>query len=203
MVLSPDQRLTLLLVARRAIEAAVCGRELPVLATRDVQLDESLCGVFVTIKTNGQLRGCIGRFVGDHPLPQLVGMMAVSAASQDPRFASNRLQPHELCDCHIELSVLSPLERIANPLDFEIGKHGIYLRAGNRTGCFLPQVGPDAGWTAEQMLTQCCARKAGLAGDAWRNGEVEVFRFTAEVIEEPLLSEVSPVAIDTFVVQTN
>ena len=203
MLLSPEKRLTLLLIARRAVEAAVCGRELPPLATHDVQLDEASCGVFVTIKTNGQLRGCIGRFVGDHPLPQLVGMMAASAATQDPRFTSNRLLPHELCDCHIELSVLSPLERIANPLDFEIGKHGIYLRCGNRTGCFLPQVGPDAGWTAEQMLTQCCSRKAGLAADAWRNGAVEVFRFTAEVIDEPHFREVSPVAIGNFVVQTN
>lgn len=203
MVLSPDQRLTLLLIARRAVEAAVCGRELPVLATNDAQLDEALCGVFVTIKTNGQLRGCIGRFVDDHPLSQLVGTMAVSAATQDPRFASNRLRPHELCDCHIGLSVLSVLERITNPLDFEIGKHGIYLRSGNRTGCFLPQVGPDAGWTAEQMLTQCCARKAGLAGDAWRNGDVEVFRFTAEVIEEPHFHEVAAVAVGNFVVQTN
>ena len=203
MVLSPEQRLTLLLIARRAVEAAVCGREPPVLATNDGQLDEARCGVFVTIKTNGQLRGCIGRFVGDHPLPQLVGMMAVSAATQDPRFTSNRLRSHELCDCHIELSVLSPLERIANPLDFKIGKHGIYLRSGNRTGCFLPRVGPDAGWTAEQMLTQCCVRKSGLAGDAWRNGDVEVFRFTAEVFEEPHFHVVSPVAVGNFVVQTN
>src|SRR5262245_33779881 len=125
MVLSSEQRLTLLLVARRAIEAAVCGREPPALATHDVQLDEARCGVFVTIKTNGQLRGCIGRLVGDYPLTQLIGMMAFSAATQDPRFASNRLRSDELCECHIELSVLSPLERLADPLDFEIGKHGI------------------------------------------------------------------------------
>lgn len=158
-------------------------------------------GVFVTIKTAGQLRGCIGRFVGDVPLYQLVSSMAVAAATQDPRFAQNRLRPEELCDCHIEISVLSPLQRIENPLDFQIGVHGISIRAGQRTGCFLPQVGPEAGWTPQEMLSQCCARKAGLSPDAWRIGELEVYRFSAEIIEEPHLREAPQMAFGSVVVQ--
>jgi AmmeMemoRadiSam system protein A len=188
MPLNADQHATLLLIARRTIEAVVCGRHPPTFVVDDPELSR-LSGVFVTVRTRGQLRGCIGRFVGDAPLHQLVARMAVAAATQDPRFANHRLRPHELCDCHITISILSPLERVANPLDFQIGTHGILVRSGQRTGCFLPQVGSDADWTAEQMLTQCCARKAGLAADAWRRGEVEVSRFTTEVVAEPELRE--------------
>lgn len=200
MPLTPEQRPTLLLIARRTIEAVVCGRQPPAFAVDDPELNR-LSGVFVTIRTRGQLRGCIGRFVGDAPLHQLVARMAVAAATHDPRFANNRLRPHELCDCHIDISVLSPLELIAEPLDFQIGTHGIHVRSGQRSGCFLPQVGPDAGWTPEQMLTQCCARKAGLAPDAWRTGGVEVRRFTAEVIEEPELREAAQASANAVIVQ--
>jgi AmmeMemoRadiSam system protein A len=200
MAFTPDQCSTLLAIARRMMEAAVCGRQPPTLAVDDPALN-TYAGVFVTIKTNGQLRGCIGRFVGELPLHQLVANMAVAAAAQDPRFANNRLQPHDLCDCHVEISVLSPLERIANPLDFQIGVHGISIRCGQRTGCFLPQVGPEAGWTPEEMLRQCCTRKAGLSPDAWRTGEVEVFRFTAEIIEEPDLREAPQMSFGPVVVQ--
>jgi AmmeMemoRadiSam system protein A len=184
MPFNPDQHWTLLFLARRAVEAAVCGRQ-PMPPRIDDLALASLRGAFVTLKTHGQLRGCIGRFVSDVPLYQLVTEMAVAAATQDPRFAQQRLRPEELCDSHIEISVLSALELIADPLDFEIGLHGIYVRAGQRTGCFLPQVGLESGWSAEEMLAQCCARKAGLAPDAWRTGSVEVFRFTADVLEEP------------------
>ncbi len=201
MPFTPDQRHALLLIARRAIEAAVCGREAPALHSGDPTLDAMIHGAFVTIKTHGRLRGCIGRFVGDRPLPQLVALMAVSAVTQDPRFTNNRLRPDELCDCHIDISVLSPMERLANPLDFEVGRHGILVRSGNRNGCFLPQVGPEAGWNAEQLLSECCSRKAGLSSDAWRGGEVEVFRFTAEVIAEPRLHEAQPINFDPVLVQ--
>jgi AmmeMemoRadiSam system protein A len=192
MPFTAEQSQALLLIARRAVEAAVCGREPPAVVTSDAALDAMTHGVFVTIKTHGRLRGCIGRFAGDQPLPQLVAMMAVAAATQDPRFTQNRLKPEELCDCHIDISVLSPMERIANPLDFQLGVHGIQIRSGTRFGCFLPQVGPEAGWSAEELLRQCCARKAGLDPDAWRNGQVEVYRFTTEMIEEPHVSEQTP-----------
>ena len=200
MPFTPEQGATLLLIVRCTIEAVVCGRQPPVFAVDDSELSRQ-SGVFVTIRTRGQLRGCIGRFVGDAPLYQLVARMAVASATQDPRFANNRLRPHELCDCHVDISILSPLELVADPLDFQIGTHGIHVRSGQRTGCFLPQVGPEAGWTPEQMLNQCCGRKAGLAPDAWRRGEVEVRRFTAEMIEEPELREQPQAAVNAVIVQ--
>ncbi len=167
----------------------MCSRQPPAFFSHDVQLDNARCGAFVTIRSQGQLRGCIGRFVGDQPLPQLIAAVAASAATQDPRFTNSRITPAELCDCHVEISVLSALERIADPLDFQIGVHGIYIRYGHHTGCFLPHVGSEAGWTPEQMLAECCTRKANLKADAWRNNDIEVFRFTADKFEEPLLVE--------------
>ncbi|MEE8190423.1 MAG: AmmeMemoRadiSam system protein A, partial [Candidatus Scalindua sediminis] len=141
-------------------------------------------GAFVTLKTQGKLRGCIGRLASDAPLYKLVSEMAVSAAIEDPRFERNRIQPSELDDLKIEISILSPLQKIGNPLDMELGKHGIYIKKGFRNGCFLPQVAVETGWTKEEFLSQCCHTKAGLSPDAWKEKDTEVYVFTAEIIPE-------------------
>jgi len=141
-------------------------------------------GAFVTLKTDGKLRGCIGRFVSDAPLWQTVRAMAVAAATEDPRFVGMRIRPSELPRLKIEVSVLSPLQRIENPLDIELGKHGIYIRRGMRSGCFLPQVATETGWSKEEFLSHCCAGKAGLHPDAWKDPDTEVLVFTAQIIEE-------------------
>jgi AmmeMemoRadiSam system protein A len=139
-------------------------------------------GVFVTLRTRGRLRGCIGRMVSDIPLHKLVSEMAVSAATDDPRF--NQIEPSELNDMEIDISVLSPLQMVENPLDFKLGRHGIYVKKGSATGCFLPQVASETGWTKEEFLSQCCSTKAGLSPDAWKEKDVEVYIFTSEIISE-------------------
>ena len=108
--------------------------------------------------------------------------MAVSAVLDDTRFAHNRIRLSELEDLMIEISLLSPLKRIENPLDFELGKHGIYLRKGRRNGCFLPQVATETGWPKEEFLSQCCHVKAGLSPEAWRDKDTEVYVFTVEIV---------------------
>jgi AmmeMemoRadiSam system protein A len=138
----------------------------------------------VTIRKHGQLRGCIGQFVAQEPLYHVVRNMAVSSATQDPRFMFNRLTAADLPEIDIEISVLSPLTRIANPLDIELGKHGIYIRRGPRAGCFLPQVATETGWSKEEFLGHCARDKAGLPADAWRDPSTEVYVFTAEILEE-------------------
>ncbi|KAB2835382.1 MAG: AMMECR1 domain-containing protein, partial [Candidatus Brocadia sp.] len=87
-------------------------------------------------------------------------------------------------DLEIEISVLSPLIRISNPLDFELGKHGIYIKKGFCTGCFLPQVATETGWSKEEFLSYCCSHKAGLPTNAWRQKDIEIYIFTTEIIEE-------------------
>lgn len=182
-MLSEDARRTLLELARRAVEAVVSGREPPAEAVDHPAL-RGKQGAFVTLKTHGRLRGCIGQFISDQPLWKTVRELGVQSATEDPRFVGSRLKPAELAYLDIEVSVLSPLERIANPLDIELGVHGIYIRRGGRTGCFLPQVATETGWSKEEFLSHCCAGKAGMRPDAWKDPQTEVLVFTADIIEE-------------------
>ncbi len=173
----------LLDIARKSIEAAIKRETNPPISCNHPDL-QGKQGAFVTLKTRGRLRGCIGRFISDIPLYQLVSEMAISSAMEDSRFEFNRINPAELNLLEIEVSVLSPLRRIHNPLDFELGKHGIYIKKGYSIGCFLPQVATETGWSKAEFLSQCCWSKAGIPEDAWKSRDVEIYTFTAEIIEE-------------------
>lgn len=140
-------------------------------------------GVFVTLWMGDRLRGCIGTFQPDDELPGLVRRIAVAAA-HDPRFAATPLSATDLSDLRIELSILTPLRRIEDPLDLELGVHGIHISQGSRTGCFLPKVATENGWDKETFLSNCCAQKASLAADAWRSSETVVQVFTVQVFGE-------------------
>ncbi|KPK44618.1 MAG: hypothetical protein AMJ65_02490 [Phycisphaerae bacterium SG8_4] len=174
------QKQTLLKVARDAVEAAVNGRPAPKSKSDDPQLNAP-CGCFVTLKNRGRLRGCIGQFTSDDPLVELVAEMAKASATGDPRFLADPITSRELKHLDVEISVLSPLERTDDPLSLRLGTDGIYIKKGRASGCFLPQVAHEAGWSKEEFLSYCCAHKAGLASDAWRDPGTEVYLFTAEV----------------------
>ncbi len=176
-----ETRRRLLRLARNAIAASLRGEE-----PAPIQEDWSAltpCGAFVTLRKMGQLRGCIGTFAPRGDVPHTVQEMAI-AASQDPRFIGLPISPSELNDIRIEISLLSPLRHIDDPLDFELGTHGIYVRQGARSGCFLPQVAMENGWSKEEFLTHCCQGKAGMAADAWKDGGIDVSVFTVEKFGE-------------------
>jgi AmmeMemoRadiSam system protein A len=107
--------------------------------------------------------------------------MAKASATGDPRFMANPITPGEVNKLDIEISVLSPLQRTDDPLSLELGTHGIYIKRGYASGCFLPQVAEETGWSKEEFLSQCCLHKAGLPPDAWRDPSTEVYLFTAEI----------------------
>ena len=176
-------RAELLEIAREAVSAAVRGRKPAKTEPRSAELREPR-GAFVTVKTRGRLRGCIGQFEATRPLVEIVREMAVAAVARDPRFTWDRLTERELPDVEIDVSVLGPLETIDDPLDFELGVHGIYLRRGFATGCFLPQVATETGWTKEEFLSHCAAGKAGLDPEAWKDPATQVMRFTCEVVSD-------------------
>ena len=175
----------LLSIARKNIESAITDtpNEQTQIEITSQELKEN-CGAFVTLRTHGKLRGCIGRMVSDISLHKLVAEMAVSAAKEDPRFS--QIQPSELEGLEIDISVLSPLQKIDDPLSFELGRHGIYIKKGGSTGCFLPQVATETGWTKEEFLSQCCSMKAHLSPDAWKKKNVDVYIFTSEMISEEI-----------------
>jgi len=184
--LSTEARKALLAVARCAVGAAVRGEPAPDFPPEAVEgtVGDELAeprGCFVTLKTRGRLRGCLGHFEADAPARERVREMARSSALDDPRFAGDRIRPDELGDVEIEISLLHPREKIDDPLSIELGRDGIYIQRGARAGCFLPQVATETGWTKEEFLSNCCSHKAGLAPDAWRDPDTEVLRFRAEV----------------------
>jgi AmmeMemoRadiSam system protein A len=174
------QKQTLLKVARDIVEAVIKGGETPKPESDDPQLNAH-CGCFVTLKNKGRLRGCIGRFISDIPLIELVVEMAKASATGDPRFFADPITADELEHVDIEISVLSPLLRTDQPLSLRLGVDGIYIKKGRASGCFLPQVATETRWTKEEFLSYCCSHKAGLAADAWKDPETEVSLFTAEV----------------------
>lgn len=138
-------------------------------------------GCFVTIHQHGQLRGCIGNFQPRQPLFKSVAEMAVAAASKDPRFPP--LQSADLASISLEISVLSPLEKIASVEEIEVGRDGIYLERGYHRGVLLPQVATEYGWDRNTFLAQTC-HKAGLPTDAWKSPETTIYRFSAEIFNE-------------------
>jgi len=174
------QKKQLLEIARDTIRAVIQRRHVSLPHSEDPVLTAP-CGCFVTLKNRGRLRGCIGQFVSERPLVELVAEMAKASATGDPRFMSNPITSGELNKLDVEISVLSPLQRVDDPLSLELGTHGIYIKRGYMSGCFLPQVADETGWSKEEFLSQCCSHKAGLAPDAWRDLKTEVYLFTAEV----------------------
>jgi len=184
-IVSENGRRTLLAIARQTVEAVVKGEPMPRFDVEDPELSGHQ-GAFVTLTTKQKLRGCVGCFVAHQPLWRVVQEKAIDSATNDPRFFDMRLRPEDLPDLRVEVSVLSPLRRIQDPMnEVELGKHGIYVTSGPRSGCFLPQVATETGWSKLEFLRHCCAGKAGLPPDAWQDPGTEVHVFTAEVISEP------------------
>jgi len=178
------QKNILLKIARDTVEAVITGKPVGQPKSDDAELNAH-CGCFVTLKNRGQLRGCIGRFISDEPLVELVVEMAKASATGDPRFLEDPIKADELGQLDIEISVLSPLQRTSEPLSLRLGTDGIYIKRGCVSGCFLPQVATETGWSKEEFLSYCCAHKAGLSADAWKDPQTEVYLFTADVFGSP------------------
>lgn len=179
--LTEDEKRRLLAVARRTLEAHLGSGEMPSLEPGGSAALARKTACFVTLKEQGRLRGCIGELEPREPLIRAVASRAVAAATQDPRFAP--VTARDLPKIAIEISAMSPLRRVGSPDEVVVGKHGVVVRQGMRSGVFLPQVAPEQGWDRDTMLTILCTEKAGLPPDAWRKGaELEVF--TANVFGE-------------------
>jgi len=182
-MLSETDRKTLLRTARETVEATMRGGSAPLVQVESEAL-KAPCGAFVTLKNHGRLRGCIGTFSARGALHETVREMA-AAALRDPRFLTNPVTARELNEIDIEISALSPLEKVDDPLqEIELGRHGIRIDGPYGPGCFLPQVATETGWSLEEFLSQCCAGKAGLPRDAWMSSDVTIYRFEAEVFGE-------------------
>lgn len=178
-----DDRSLLLKIARQTVEKWV--RESKVAEFQvgpERRILNSQGAAFVTLRKNGQLRGCIGHTMAQEPLWMCVRDMAMAAATEDPRFSPVSLD--ELADIHIEVSVLTPLERLPNADPLVMGRDGVVIKRGYRTGVFLPQVATETGWDKPTFLAELCSQKAGLPADCWKDPATEIYKFEAIVFEE-------------------
>ena len=149
MRLTGQQKEALLDIARTTIEDIVTGKELPGFNIDDRLLNKK-CGAFVTIHNKGNLRGCIGNIIGHSSLWETVRKMAVEASQNDPRFPPVTMD--ELEEIDIEISVISPFEKIEDIELIQIGEHGIFIKQGYHQGLLLPQVATEYSWDRTEFL---------------------------------------------------
>jgi len=176
--LTEEDRKVLMEIARKTIECKVRGEKLPEFKVESPILKENR-GAFVTIKEHGQLRGCIGYLEAIRPLYITIQEMAEAAALRDSRFPP--VTTEELDKLELEISVLTPLRKIKDINEIEIGKHGIVLKKGYHQGVFLPQVATEQGWDRITFLEEIC-HKAGIYDkNCWKDKDAEIYIYSAEV----------------------
>ena len=175
--LTEEEKKVLHQIARAAIEKRLGRDKFPEADLSGEHLRENR-GAFVSLHKRGQLRGCIGTIQPAKPLHRVVEDMAAAAAFEDSRFSPLSLE--ELKDVELEISALTPLEKVKDIEDIEVGKHGLYIRKGFYSGLLLPQVATDYNLNRQAFLEETC-RKAGLPRNAWKEKGTELFMFSAEV----------------------
>lgn len=170
-----EEQKELLNIARTTLAEFLTKGEMPKVNITNNKFNKHL-GAFVSLYNKDLLRGCIGTFTSDtlnKSLVQNVQEMAVAAAIRDLRFQN--VEYEELDNIRIEISVISSLRKISNIKEIEIGKHGIFIRKGLKSGTFLPQVALKKNWSVEEFLGHCSKDKVGIAWDGWKDAEIYVF----------------------------
>jgi len=175
--LTGEEKKTLRQIAQSAIESRLKGAKPPKVELSGEHLREPR-GAFVSLHKQDQLRGCIGNIHPTRPLHKVVEEMALAAAFDDSRFDPLTLQ--ELRDLELEISVLTPLQRVKEIREIEVGKHGLYIKKGFYSGLLLPQVATDYNWDRQTFLEETC-RKAGLPRNAWKEKGTEIYLFSADI----------------------
>ncbi|NPA37807.1 MAG: AmmeMemoRadiSam system protein B [Chlorobi bacterium] len=173
--LTEEQKKLLLDVAHDEL-AKVVGAKSDIKLPPDEVLDKEVgahAGAFVSLYNHGELRGCIGQFIGNKPLWRTVREMTDASATRDTRFYPVRKD--ELKDIKIEISVLTPLKKINDISEIKLGKHGIYIKKGYNSGTFLPQVATKTGWTLEEFLGHCARDKAHIGWDGWKDADIYTY----------------------------
>src|ERR1035437_4585156 len=180
--LSQRDKDELLKIARKSVESAVRDHKQYEYSPVGFEALAQERGAFVTLKENGQLRGCIGYVAPVKPLSITVRDVAVFAALRDTRFRP--VSAGELGALEYEISVLSPLRRVLDVKEIRVGQHGLIMKRGDTEGLLLPQVPVEEKWDRATFLEETCL-KAGLPKNCWQSDDTDIFRFTALVFPPP------------------
>ena len=173
--LNEDDKQCLMQIAKDAILAKLEDKKY---SPPEREVFKEKKGAFVTIKSGGNLRGCIGQIRGYQPLNITIAEMAVAASFEDPRFP--QLTADEYKSLEFEISVLSTLKRVNDINEIKIGRHGLLIKMDLHSGLLLPQVATDNNWSVIQFLEQTCL-KAGLPIKSYKEKTVEIYKFTADI----------------------
>lgn len=176
--LTAEHKQALLQLARDAVGAHLRGEQFTPLNRPSFDFTQ---GAFVTVTRDGELRGCIGQIRAREPIAKTIASMAVQAAFDDPRFDPVREDEVGLLD--FEISILSPLQRVHDIAEIEVGKHGLLIKLDYHSGLLLPQVATENEWGVGEFLEQTCL-KAGLPKNAYKDKFAEIYAFTAVVFGE-------------------
>ncbi len=157
-------------IARQTIEEYIrTGRRLKLPEGLPKELYKVRAGVFVSIKREGRLRGCIGTIKAvRETVAEEIMENAVSAAVKDPRFSP--LEPKELDLLEISVDVLGEIEEIASPEKLDVKEYGVIVTRGYRQGLLLPNL-EGVETVAEQIAI--AKQKAGIKPEE----EVRLARF--------------------------
>ena len=182
MQLSQLQSSDLLNLARSVIRSALSGTQIVVHVPADTTLHQP-AGAFVSLHEmqTHRLRGCVGRLDATQPMYQAVAQAAQSVLG-DPRFTADRVRLDQLPNLLIEISLLGPLREAESTSDFDLLGDGIYVTIGDRSGCFLPQVARETGWSKEQLLDRLCMEKLGLPARSWTLPGAKLQKFSTMLV---------------------
>jgi len=183
-LINEDEQRFVLDVVRKTIVEYVTDGNTPEFTTDNSKFIQKR-GAFVTLsEKSGALRGCIGYVEPIKPLLQTIVEMSIACSTRDPRFRP--VTTDEFPNLDVEVSVLTPLEKIRDVETIEIGKHGLMIKKGSASGLLLPQVATEYGWDRDRFLQETC-RKAGLKKDAWEESDADLSIFSAQVFGGSLL----------------
>lgn len=178
--LNHTEKKALLKIARKTLEKYVLNNEIPNLIPVEKKLLRK-GAVFITLKKDNHLRGCMGSLHSEKPLYESVISSTIQTAVRDLRFTP--VNSSELKDIKIEISVIGEVNKIENINEIEIGKHGVYLCKNLNCAVFLPQVAVENNWNTEEFLRRLSV-KAGLTPSAYKDADTEIYVFTAQVFSE-------------------
>jgi AmmeMemoRadiSam system protein B/AmmeMemoRadiSam system protein A len=180
--LSEEAKKEALDIAKQTLTNYVVNKKFPeeIKAVKNSVLLEPL-GAFVTLRKDGDLRGCIGEFEPAKPLYKVIQQKTIDAASRDYRF--NPVTAEELPKITLEISVMTPRQKISDWHQIRLETDGVVLIQGNRSGTFLPQVAKDTKWNLEEFLSELCSQKAGLPKNCYQNPATEFYTYQAQVFE--------------------
>lgn len=164
-------------LARKAIEVyIVSGKEVKLDENELPEILEEKAGVFVTLKKNGKLRGCMGTFrpVQKNAAYEIISN-AMTAAENDPRFPE--VDKSELDEIAISVDILSEPEKVDSKNELDPKKYGILVEGGHQSGLLLPDL---EGIDDIEKQINVARRKAGLNPD----DNIEIYRFSVRRFKE-------------------